>query len=199
VLPNNSYCQEKSALEDKRLQLLERKKAIEERTVQSSERSISLLRDSEQIGVATAEVGILLRFRLCSADSVVHCSYVWQVFCCMHIEFRTVISWFIIDIFLFLDVQELIRQREQLERTEKRLDEINNTLRFSQKHIQGIKVNTSDNICFVEVWWCIGGKLETLIIVLKFTFFIECVWQFEELLEWKVWRAGSWPKLERVG
>ncbi|KDR12010.1 synaptosomal-associated protein 29 [Zootermopsis nevadensis] len=89
VLPNTSYCQEKSALEDKRLQLLERKKEIEDRTVQSSERSISLLRDSEQIGVATAE--------------------------------------------------ELIRQREQLERTEKRLDDINNALRFSQKHIQGIK------------------------------------------------------------
>ncbi|XP_076181175.1 synaptosomal-associated protein 29kDa [Ptiloglossa arizonensis] len=34
---------------------------------------------------------------------------------------------------------ELIRQREQLERTEKRLDDINSTLRFSQKHIQGIK------------------------------------------------------------
>lgn len=36
-------------------------------------------------------------------------------------------------------MQELIRQREQLERTEKRLDDINTTLRFSQKHIQGIK------------------------------------------------------------
>lgn len=35
--------------------------------------------------------------------------------------------------------QELIRQREQLQRTEKRLDDINSTLRFSQKHIQGIK------------------------------------------------------------
>jgi hypothetical protein len=41
---------------------------------------------------------------------------------------------------LFLNVQELLRQREQLERTEKRLDDINSTLRFSQKHIQGIKV-----------------------------------------------------------
>lgn len=89
MLPNNSYHQGKSALEYNRLQLLERKKAIEESTLQSSERSISLLRDSEQIGVATAE--------------------------------------------------ELIRQREQLERTETRLDEINNTLRFSQKRIQGIK------------------------------------------------------------
>lgn len=40
----------------KRQQLLQRKKEIEERTIQSSERSVSLLRDSEQIGVATAEV-----------------------------------------------------------------------------------------------------------------------------------------------
>ncbi|XP_043494682.1 synaptosomal-associated protein 29 [Polistes fuscatus] len=76
-------------LESKRQQLMQRRKEIEERTIHSSERSISLLRDSEQIGAATAE--------------------------------------------------ELIRQREQLERTEKRLDDINSALRFSQKHIQGIK------------------------------------------------------------
>jgi synaptosomal-associated protein 29 len=88
MLPSHLH-QEKNTLDDNRLQLQERKKIIEERTVRSSERSISLLRDSEQIGVATAE--------------------------------------------------ELLRQREQLERTEKRLDDINNTLRFSQKHIQGIK------------------------------------------------------------
>lgn len=88
MLPNYLY-HEKNAPEDNRLQVLERTKEIEERTIRSSERSISLLRDSEQIGVATAE--------------------------------------------------ELLRQREQLERTEKRLDDINNTLRFSQKHIQGIK------------------------------------------------------------
>jgi len=55
MLPNHLY-QEKNALEVNRLQLLERQKIIEERTVRSSERSISLLRDSEQIGVATAEV-----------------------------------------------------------------------------------------------------------------------------------------------
>ncbi|XP_012539784.1 synaptosomal-associated protein 29 [Monomorium pharaonis] len=76
-------------IEQNRQQLLQRRKELEERTVQSSERSVSLLRDSEQIGVATAE--------------------------------------------------ELIRQKEQLQRTEKRLDDINSTLRFSQKHIQGIK------------------------------------------------------------
>lgn len=43
-------------MEQNRQQLLQRKKELEERTVQSSERSVSLLRDSEQIGVATAEV-----------------------------------------------------------------------------------------------------------------------------------------------
>lgn len=85
----NHYVNFDGDLEDTHQQLLERRKQIEERTIQSSERSISLLRDSEQIGAATAE--------------------------------------------------ELIRQREQLERTEKRLDDINSTLRFSQKHIQGIK------------------------------------------------------------
>ncbi|CAL7944564.1 unnamed protein product [Xylocopa violacea] len=85
----NHYSNFDNSLEQKHQQLLQRKKEIEERTIQSSERSISLLRDSEQIGAATAE--------------------------------------------------ELIRQREQLERTEKRLDDINSTLRFSQKHIQGIK------------------------------------------------------------
>lgn len=35
--------------------------------------------------------------------------------------------------------EELYRQREKLERTEKSLDDINTTLRFSQRHIQGIK------------------------------------------------------------
>lgn len=85
----NHYSNSDNEFEQKRQQLFQRKKEIEERTIQSTERSISLLRDSEQIGAATAE--------------------------------------------------ELIRQREQLERTEKRLDDINSTLRFSQKHIQGIK------------------------------------------------------------
>lgn len=89
TLPAGHYQNYDNDITQKHQQLLQRKKEIEERTIQSSERSVSLLRDSEQIGVATAE--------------------------------------------------ELIRQREQLERTEKRLDDINSTLRFSQKHIQGIK------------------------------------------------------------
>lgn len=86
---NNHYTNYDNELEQQHQDLVARRKMVEERTVQSSERSISLLRDSEEIGAATAE--------------------------------------------------ELIRQREQLERTEKRLDDINTTLRFSQKHIQGIK------------------------------------------------------------
>lgn len=81
----NSEC----GVQNDRQKLIDQKKAIEERTIASSSRSIALLRDSEQIGIATAE--------------------------------------------------ELIRQREQLENSSKRLDEINTTLRFSQKHINGIK------------------------------------------------------------
>jgi len=42
---------------------------------------------------------------------------------------------------VILLLQELVRQREQLQNTDKRLDEINSNLRVSQKHIQGIKVN----------------------------------------------------------
>ncbi|CAD6231632.1 GSCOCG00001507001-RA-CDS [Cotesia congregata] len=89
ISSNNPFVNFDNNIEQQHQQILERKKAVEERTIKSSERSMTLLRDSEQIGAATAE--------------------------------------------------ELIRQREQLERTEKRLDDINSTLRFSQKHIQGIK------------------------------------------------------------
>lgn len=77
------------SFEDQLQSFQERKRAIEERTINSTEKSISILRDSEQIGIATAE--------------------------------------------------ELMRQREKLEKTDKQLDEINQTLRFSQKHINGIK------------------------------------------------------------
>ncbi|XP_022911527.1 synaptosomal-associated protein 29-like [Onthophagus taurus] len=77
------------SFDDELKKLQENRRDIENRTITSTERSIGILRDSEQIGIATAE--------------------------------------------------ELARQREQLERTDKRLDEINATLRFSQKHINGIK------------------------------------------------------------
>lgn len=66
-----------------------RKKEIEDRTLGSSYRSIGLLRETEQVGVSTAE--------------------------------------------------ELLRQREQLENTSKQLDDIGTTLRFSQKHLNGLK------------------------------------------------------------
>lgn len=76
-------------LERQRQVMLERQREIEQRTIDSSSRSVGLLRESEQIGIATAE--------------------------------------------------ELVRQREQLQNTNKRLDEINTNLRFSQKHLNGIK------------------------------------------------------------
>lgn len=52
----NYYTNFDNDLEQKHQQLLQQKKEIEERTIQSTEKSISLLRDSEQIGAATAEV-----------------------------------------------------------------------------------------------------------------------------------------------
>lgn len=71
------------------LDYAQRTREIEERTLASSNRSLGLLYETEQVGVATAE--------------------------------------------------ELARQREQLENTNKRLDDINSTLRFSQKHLNGLK------------------------------------------------------------
>ncbi|KAK5638544.1 hypothetical protein RI129_012839 [Pyrocoelia pectoralis] len=88
-LRNSRHSYNTPTFEEQKQSFLERKQEIEDRTIKSSERSISLLRDSEQVGIATAE--------------------------------------------------ELMRQREQLESTDRRLDEINQTLRFSQKHINGIK------------------------------------------------------------
>ncbi|XP_050677343.1 synaptosomal-associated protein 29 [Leptidea sinapis] len=76
-------------LERQRQTMLQKQKEIEQRTLDSSSRSIGLLRESEQIGIATAE--------------------------------------------------ELARQREQLQNTNKRLDDINTNLTYSQKHLNGIK------------------------------------------------------------
>lgn len=78
-----------TALEQQHQEMLQRQKEIEQRTLASSTRSIGLLRESETIGIATAE--------------------------------------------------ELARQREQLQNTNKRLDEINTNLNYSQKHLNGIK------------------------------------------------------------
>nr|CAD7399045.1 unnamed protein product [Timema poppensis] len=118
TLPNNSY-QNRSTYEDKRLQLLERKKQIEENTIKSSERSISLLRDSEQIGLLERKKQIEENTIKSSERSISLLRDSEQIG--------------------VATAEELMRQREQLERTEQRLDDINATLRFSQKHIQGIK------------------------------------------------------------
>jgi synaptosomal-associated protein 29 len=67
----------------------QKKREIENRTLESSSRSLGLLRETEQVGIATAE--------------------------------------------------ELAKQREQLENSSRNLDEINNTLRYSQKHLNGLK------------------------------------------------------------
>jgi len=75
--------------DERHRQLLMKKKEIEERTLDSSNRSLGLLYESEKVGAATGE--------------------------------------------------ELQRQKEQLLRTEGRLDEINNTLKQSERHLNGIK------------------------------------------------------------
>lgn len=78
-----------SAAEQQRQMLQIKREDIERRTLESTHRSLGLLEDTEQVGIATAE--------------------------------------------------ELARQREQLEQTSERLDNINATLRFSQKHLNGLK------------------------------------------------------------
>lgn len=66
-----------------------RRRELEESTLVTSQRCLNVLRETEQVGIATAE--------------------------------------------------ELHRQREQLEKTKKQLDEINSSLRFSQKHLNSLK------------------------------------------------------------
>jgi synaptosomal-associated protein 29 len=85
TFPTNTH----QDLESQRQELAMKRREIEDRTLQSSERGLGLLYESEKVGLATAE--------------------------------------------------ELTRQKEQLVRTEERLDDINSTLRNSEKHIQGIK------------------------------------------------------------
>lgn len=88
-LKNSSRSRSNNPFDNQQLSYQERTRAIEERTLASSNRSLGLLYETEQVGIATAE--------------------------------------------------ELARQREQLENTNKHLDDINQTLRFSQKHLNGIK------------------------------------------------------------
>lgn len=53
---------ERNEWENKRMQLLEEKRRIEERTLQSTNNSIGLLHESEQVGVLTAEVKLMKLF-----------------------------------------------------------------------------------------------------------------------------------------
>lgn len=82
VKPKDDYLEQRQLYEQKR-------KEIENRTLDSSQRSIGLLRETEQVGIATAN--------------------------------------------------ELSKQREQLEKTRDQLDTINTSLKFSQRHLNGIK------------------------------------------------------------
>lgn len=82
VKPRDDYLQERQLYE-------QRRREIEDRTLDSSHRSIGLLRETEQVGIATAT--------------------------------------------------ELSKQREQLEKTRNTLDTINTSLKFSQRHLNGIK------------------------------------------------------------
>lgn len=83
--PSNSY----NGQEQQKQLILQKQREIEQRTLESAARSISLLRDSEDIGTCAA--------------------------------------------------QELAQQGEQLQKTNQKLDEINASLKKSQKHINGIK------------------------------------------------------------
>ena len=76
-------------IDARRQMLMEKRREIEERTLDSSQRSLGLLHESEKVGMATAE--------------------------------------------------ELSRQKEQLRGTEQRLDDINATLKQSERHLTGIK------------------------------------------------------------
>ena len=79
---------------------MQKRREIEERTVDSSNRSLGLLYESERAGVATAE--------------------------------------------------ELNRQKEQLKRTEERLDDINSTLKTSERHLQVGNIIPTNSTTFRE-------------------------------------------------
>ncbi|KAM8711138.1 hypothetical protein ACLKA7_000297 [Drosophila subpalustris] len=78
-----------SSIAAQRQAYAEKRREIEQRTLDSTQKSLGLLYETEEVGKATAV--------------------------------------------------ELARQREQLEKTSNQLDEINSTLRFSQRHLNGLK------------------------------------------------------------
>lgn len=56
ISSSSSLSKSHSDIEDRTKLMLQAKREIEERTIQSSQRSLSLLRHSEEVGNATAEV-----------------------------------------------------------------------------------------------------------------------------------------------
>ena len=86
---NQNNFNDNNEWEDKRQQLLAERRAIEERTLQSSEISLGLVYDTEKVGQETA--------------------------------------------------QELVRQRDQLNNVEEKLDSMNAMMRVSQKHLTSMK------------------------------------------------------------
>lgn len=58
--PNKfNYHQRYDKLEDQKTQLVKRRQEIEQKALESTNRSLSLLRDSEEVGIATAQVNKL--------------------------------------------------------------------------------------------------------------------------------------------
>lgn len=77
-----TYQQRYDILEDQKTQLLNSKKEIESRTLESTQRSLSLLRDSEDVGIATAEVIVCLNMLI-----------VYVALICLHGGFFTLSSY----------------------------------------------------------------------------------------------------------
>ena len=89
VLGNGNQSQANNDYQQRKQQLLEERRKIEERTLQSSKVSLGLVYESEQMGISTAE--------------------------------------------------ELMRQREKLNNVDTNLDNINSTMRVTQKHLNTMK------------------------------------------------------------
>lgn len=98
-LPPGPEQQAANEAEMRRQELLKQMRQVEQRTLESSKRSIGMLHESEKVGIETAE--------------------------------------------------ELVKQREQLMNTERRIDDINNTLKDTQKNINSIKSVFSS----LKNWW----------------------------------------------
>jgi len=91
---------------------------ILQNTVDSSNRGVFMLEESEQIGIATAQVSI---FQL---ETLIQLSYI------------SGFGFFRINLSFF---QDLVTQGEKLQKVDRQLDEINATTKYSQRHLNNIK------------------------------------------------------------